>query len=177
LQLQVLDQIERPELVFADTMNFWISSKRPELLEVLKRVDGLVLNDAEARQLSGEPNLVKAAQRLRALGPRLLIIKKGEHGALLFEPDGVFSAPAYPLEFVYDPTGAGDTFAGGFLGSYVQSTMSRGSEPGPALRKAMIDGSALASYCVEDFGLERLKKVAAADLDARVAAFRRLSAF
>jgi len=145
LQRQVLDQVERPRLVACDTMNFWISGKPEELKRTLAAVDILLINDAEARQLSGEWNIVKAARAIRAKGPHTLVIKKGEHGVLMFSEDGSFAAPAYPLEEVFDPTGAGDTFAGGFLGYLAGSpTLDEA-----ALRRAVIMGSTLASFCVE----------------------------
>ncbi len=153
-------------------MNFWIDNALDALKETLARVDVLVINDEEARQLSGEPNLVRAARAVRALGPDTLIVKKGEHGALLFCGDEVFSAPAYPLEDVVDPTGAGDTFLGGFAGHLARC----GSTDPDAMRQAVVVGSALASFVVEAFGPDRLLTVSAGDLDARIADFRRLSA-
>ncbi|MHB8585779.1 MAG: PfkB family carbohydrate kinase [Thermoplasmatota archaeon] len=178
LQLRVLDQLHGPEIVYCDTMNFWIDGKRDALLQVLKRVDGLVVNDAEARQLAGTPNLVKAARILREMGPRSVMIKKGEHGALLFDGDGIFSAPAYPLELVFDPTGAGDTFAGGFMGSFVSEAAPNLRAPARGIaRRGVIQGSALASYCVEKFGVERLRGLTHAEIQHRYAAFRRLAEF
>jgi sugar/nucleoside kinase (ribokinase family) len=173
LQREVLEQVQRPRVVACDTMNFWISGKREELLETLRRVDVLLVNDAEARELSGEWNIVKAARAIRALGPKTLVIKKGEHGVLMFAEDGSFSAPAYPLEEVFDPTGAGDTFAGGFLG-YLAST---GSFADGALRRAAIMGSALASFSVEAFSLERLLTLTRAEIDERFRLFKRLTHF
>jgi sugar/nucleoside kinase (ribokinase family) len=173
LQREVLEQVERPRVVACDTMNFWIAGKRGELLETLKRVDVLLVNDAEARQLSGEWNIVKAARAIRAMGPRTLVIKKGEHGVLMFAEEGSFSAPAYPLEDVFDPTGAGDTFAGGFLG-YLAST---GSYADGALRRAAIMGSTLASFSVEAFSLERLLTLTRAEIDERFRLFKRLTHF
>jgi sugar/nucleoside kinase (ribokinase family) len=173
LQRQVLDQVERPRLVACDTMNFWISGKPEELKKTLAAVDILLINDAEARQLSGEWNVVKAARAIRALGPRTLVIKKGEHGVLMFSEEGSFAAPAYPLEEVFDPTGAGDTFAGGFLGYLAGSP--RVDEA--ALRRAVIMGSTLASFCVEAFSLDRLVTLTRPEIDARYRLFKRLTHF
>ena len=152
LQQEVLDQVAQPRLVALDTMNYWITGAPEELRKVLARVDVLLINDAEARQLSGEWNIVKAARAIRALGPRTLVLKKGEHGVLMFTDAGSFAAPAYPLEEVFDPTGAGDTFAGGFLG-YLASVQKDAGDPGrgyddEALRRAVVMGSTLASFCV-----------------------------
>jgi sugar/nucleoside kinase (ribokinase family) len=173
LQLDVLDQVERPELVAADTMNYWIERTPRELAAVLERVDVLLINDAEARQLSGEANLVKAARRIRAMGPRLLVIKRGEYGVLLTRQDGFFAAPAMPLEDVFDPTGAGDSFAGGFVG-YLASCGERGES---ALARAIIAGSTLASFAVEDFSLDRLLRLRHEDVRSRFAEFKRLTHF
>lgn len=173
VQSAVIDQASggRP-LVVADTMNFWIEQTPDALAETLRRVDVLVINDEEARQLAGVPSLVKAARAVRAMGPETLIIKKGEHGALLFCGDEMFAAPAYPLEEVVDPTGAGDTFLGGFAGH-----LARVGSAGPeAMRQAVVVGSALASFVVEAFGTDRLLGVTPAELDGRLEAFRRLSA-
>ena len=173
LQRQVLDQVERPRLVACDTMNFWISGKPEELKRTLAAVDILLINDAEARQLSGEWNVVKAARAIRAMGPHTLVIKKGEHGVLMFSEDGSFAAPAYPLEEVFDPTGAGDTFAGGFLGYLAGSpTLDEA-----ALRRAVIMGSTLASFCVEAFSLDRLLTLSRPEIDARYRLFKRLTHF
>jgi len=173
LQRQVLDQVERPRLVACDTMNFWISGKPEELKRTLAAVDILLINDAEARQLSGEWNIVKAARAIRAMGPHTLVIKKGEHGVLMFSEDGSFAAPAYPLEEVFDPTGAGDTFAGGFLGYLAGSpTLAEA-----ALRRAVIMGSTLASFCVEAFSLDRLLTLSRPEIDARYRLFKRLTHF
>jgi sugar/nucleoside kinase (ribokinase family) len=164
-------------------MNYWIASAPEALAETLRRVDVLVVNDAEARELSGEPNLVRAARRIRSMGPSTLVIKKGEHGALLFCGDAeratVFSAPAFPLEDIHDPTGAGDTFLGGFAGHLSRRIAAGGRAvvgDVEALKQAVVVGSALASFVVEAFGPDRLWAVSAADLAARVAAFRQLSA-
>jgi hypothetical protein len=173
LQRDVLEQVERPQVVACDTMNFWISGKPEELRRTLERVDVLLINDAEARQLSGEWNIVKAARAIRAMGPRTLVLKKGEHGVLMFSDQGSFAAPAYPLEAVFDPTGAGDTFAGGFLG-YLASSGEDGDE---ALRRAVIMGSTLASFCVEAFSLDRLLTLSRPEVDERFRLFRRLTSF
>jgi sugar/nucleoside kinase (ribokinase family) len=173
LQRQVLDQVERPQLVVCDTMNFWISGKPEEVRRTLAAVDILLINDAEARQLSGEWNVVKAARAIRAMGPRTLVIKKGEHGVLMFSEEGSFAAPAYPLEEVFDPTGAGDTFAGGFLGSLAGSA----KVDEAALRRAVIMGSTLASFCVEAFSLDRLLTLSRPEIDARYRLFKRLTHF
>jgi sugar/nucleoside kinase (ribokinase family) len=173
LQRQVLDQVERPRLVACDTMNFWISGKPEELKRTLAAVDILLINDAEARQLSGEWNVVKAARAIRALGPHTLVIKKGEHGVLMFSEEGSFAAPAYPLEEVFDPTGAGDTFAGGFLGYLAGSAQVDEA----ALRRAVIRGSTLASFCVEAFSLDRLLTLTRPEIDARYRLFKRLTHF
>ena len=173
LQRQVLDQVERPQLVVCDTMNFWISGKPEEVRRTLAAVDILLINDAEARQLSGEWNVVKAARAIRALGPKTLVIKKGEHGVLMFSEEGSFAAPAYPLEEVFDPTGAGDTFAGGFLGSLAGSA----KVDEEALRRAVIMGSTLASFCVEAFSLDRLLTLSRPEIDARYRLFKRLTHF
>lgn len=171
LQLKVLDQIENPELVILDTMNFWIEGKPEELKETLKRVDIFILNDSEARLLSGDPNLVKSARIIRAMGPKILIIKKGEHGALLFTDNGIFAAPAFPLESIYDPTGAGDTFAGGFLGHLARAEEINDAE----LRKAVLYGSAMASFCVEKFGTEKLANLDLLEIEDRYQSFLDLS--
>jgi sugar/nucleoside kinase (ribokinase family) len=173
LQRRVLDQVERPRVVACDTMNFWIRGKPAELRETLKKVQILLINDQETRELSGEWNLVRAARAIRAMGPRTLVVKKGEHGVLLFGEEGAFAAPALPLEAVLDPTGAGDTFAGGFLG-YLAST---GQEGDAALRRAVIMGSTMASFCVEAFSLDRLLTLTRAEVDARYRAFEDLTRF
>jgi sugar/nucleoside kinase (ribokinase family) len=171
LQVKVLDQINKPELVICDTMNFWIEGKPEELKKVLERVDVFIVNDSEARLLSGEPNLVKTARMIRNMGPKTLIIKKGEHGALLFTDNGIFSAPAYPLESIFDPTGAGDTFAGGFIGH-----LSRCNEINEAeLRRGVLYGSAMASFCVEQFGPDRLNDLDMLEVEDRYQSFLDLS--
>ncbi|HKO15117.1 MAG TPA: PfkB family carbohydrate kinase [Gemmatimonadaceae bacterium] len=173
LQLDVLTQVEKPRLVACDTMNFWIESRRPELLELLARVDLITLNDGEARQLSEKYNLVQAARWIMARGPRMVIIKKGEHGAFMFTAHDVFFAPAYPLETVFDPTGAGDSFAGGFMGYIARANdVSDGT-----LRRAVVYGSAMGSFAVEQFSIGRLLEIGPADIAARVRDFHRLVAF
>ena len=153
LQSQVLDQVAkpRPKFVACDTMNFWIQSKKKELVHLISRVDGIVMNDGEARLLTGESNLIRAAQKIRQMGPSAVIIKKGEHGALVFYESHFFAVPAYPLEEVFDPTGAGDTFAGGMMGFLAAA----GEINFENLKKAVVMGSMVASFTVEDFGLER----------------------
>jgi sugar/nucleoside kinase (ribokinase family) len=174
VQKSVIHQLKnRPKLIVLDTMNFWMDIALDELKDVLKLVDVLVVNDGEARQLSGEFSLVKAAKVIRAMGPKYLIIKKGEHGALLFYNEHIFSAPALPLEEVFDPTGAGDTFAGGFMG-YIAQQDNLSFE---TMKKAVIVGSAMASFCVEKFGPERMKEINAADIEARLAQFQELARF
>jgi sugar/nucleoside kinase (ribokinase family) len=174
VQEKVLDQMAgRPALVVMDTMNFWMDSAMPKLKEVIARVDVLTINDAEARQLSGEHSLVKAAARILAMGPKYLVVKKGEHGALLFSEDRIFFAPALPLEEVVDPTGAGDTFAGGFIG-YLARTKDHSFDN---LKRAIIVGSALASFTCEKFGIERLLEISRDDIDARIQQFIELVDF
>lgn len=174
LQAQVLDQVKAPRLVAADTMNFWIQGSRPALLNTLKRVNLLFVNDAEARQLSGEHNVVKAARAILSMGPQRVVIKRGEYGALLFEHDHIFACPAFPLSEVFDPTGAGDTFAGGFMGALATS---RGTLDQASLRRAMVMGSVMASFTVEKFSLERLREVQRPEIHARFAEFRNLTHF
>ncbi len=174
LQLDVIKQLKkRPKLIVMDTMNFWMDIAMDDLKEVLKSVDVLLVNDAEARQLSGELSLVKAAKKIMQMGPGFLIIKKGEHGALLFHKSQVFFAPALPLEEVFDPTGAGDTFAGGFIG-HLAKTKDISFDN---MKTAIIVGSAMASFCVEKFGPERLKEITKTDIDARIAEFVQLVNF
>ena len=174
IQLSVINQLrERPKLIVMDTMNFWMEIALDGLKEVLKQVDVLMVNDGEARQLSGEFSLVKAAKKIMDMGPRFLIIKKGEHGALLFHKSHVFFAPALPLEDVFDPTGAGDTFAGGFMG-HIAKTKDISFEN---MKTAIIVGSALASFCVEKFGPNRLKEITKADIDERIGEFVQLVNF
>lgn len=174
LQLSVINQLKvRPKLIVMDTMNFWMDIALDDLKEVLKKVDVLLVNDGEARQLSGEISLVKAAKKILSMGPKFLIIKKGEHGALLFNENHVFFAPALPLEEVFDPTGAGDTFAGGFIG-HLAKTKDISFEN---MKTAIIVGSAMASFCVEKFGPERLKEITRADIDERLSEFVQLVNF
>jgi sugar/nucleoside kinase (ribokinase family) len=173
LQRDVLDQVEKPRLVACDTMNFWISGKPEELRRTLARVDVLLINDAEARELSGEWNIVKAARAIRALGPRALLIKKGEHGVLMFSDEGSFAAPAYPLEDVFDPTGAGDSFAGGFVGYLAAADEANEG----TLRRAAVMGSTLASFCVEAFSVDRLITLTRGEIDERFRLFKRLTHF
>ncbi|MFD2942523.1 PfkB family carbohydrate kinase [Flavobacterium notoginsengisoli] len=174
VQSSVLDQMEKkPKLVVLDTMNFWMDCALPELLDVIKRVDVITINDEEARQLSGEYSLVKAAAKIQDMGPKYVVIKKGEHGALLFHNREVFFAPALPLEEVFDPTGAGDTFAGGFSGFIAQSeNISFGN-----MKNAIIYGSNLASFCVEKFGTERMESLSKAEVAIRLQQFKSLTQF
>ncbi len=174
VQIKVLNQMEkRPKLVILDTMNFWMDSAWDELLEVLQKIDVLTINDEEARQLSGEYSLVKAARKIFTMGPKYLIIKKGEHGALLFSKDEVFFAPALPLEEVFDPTGAGDVFAGGFIGHLANSKDISFEN----MKRAVIYGSALASFCVEKFGTERIAEITRDEMHERVKQFIDLTQF
>lgn len=174
IQISVLDQMkQKPKLVVLDTMNFWMDCALEELKEVMKRIDVITINDEEARQLSGEYSLVKAAEVIQQMGPKYVVIKKGEHGALLFHDSDVFFAPALPLKEVYDPTGAGDTFAGGFSGYIAQSSnISFGN-----LKNAIIYGSNLASFCVEEFGTQRMERLTREDVDARLQQFKMLTQF
>ncbi len=174
VQMRVLEQMpKRPKLVALDTMNFWMDVALDNLMEVLKKIDILTINDEEARMLSGEHSLVKAARKIHKMGPKYLVIKKGEHGALLFEGDNVFFAPALPLPEVVDPTGAGDTFAGGFMG-YLAKT---GDLSFDSMKRAVIYGSAMASFCVEKFSIERLKELTNKEINERVAQFAQLVNF
>ena len=173
VQARVLDQVRRPTLVLADTMDLWISTQRDALLALLPRVDGLLLNDSEAKLLSDEDNLVKAGHAVRALGPKFVIVKKGEHGAMLFSDDGIFVVPAYPTAAVVDPTGAGDSFAGGVLG-YLASD---DSPPPGRLRRAMAYGTVAASLTVEGFGLDRLLRTSREEIDGRLETYRNMLAF
>jgi sugar/nucleoside kinase (ribokinase family) len=173
VQMNVIKQLKRPKLIVMDTMNFWMESAMPQLEEVLKKIDVLLINDAEARQLSGQYSLVKASKIILGMGPKFLIVKKGEHGALLFHGDNVFFAPALPLEEVFDPTGAGDTFAGGFIG-HLAKTKDISFEN---MKTAIIVGSAMASFCVEKFGPTRLKEISKEDIDKRLYQFRELVNF
>jgi sugar/nucleoside kinase (ribokinase family) len=173
LQCDVLDQVKSPRLVACDTMNFWIESKRDALMRLLARVDLLLVNDSEARELSGDHNLLRAARWIQERGPEMVIVKKGEHGAILFTRDMIFFAPGFPLEDVFDPTGAGDAFAGGFMG-YIARV---GSSSSDDLRRAMMYGSAMGSFAVEKFGVERLIDLTAAEIHNRVRVFRDMTSF
>lgn len=174
VQSSVLDQmIKQPKLVVLDTMNFWMDCALPELLSVIKRVDVITINDEEARQLSGEYSLVKAAAKIHSMGPKYVVIKKGEHGALLFNNKDIFFAPALPLEEVFDPTGAGDTFAGGFAGFITQSENISFSN----MKQAIIHGSNLASFCVEKFGTERMLQLKKEEVQERLKQFKALTHF
>jgi sugar/nucleoside kinase (ribokinase family) len=173
LQLDVLRQMQQPKLVACDTMNFWIESRRSDLLELMGKVDIMLLNDAEARQLTEKSNLVKAARWIMERGPRYVVIKKGEHGAYMFTSDSIFFAPAYPLEDVFDPTGAGDSFAGGFIGYLAK----KGTIDEAHLRRAVVYGSTMGSFAVERFSIDRLLEITTPDIAARLDAFGRLVAF
>jgi sugar/nucleoside kinase (ribokinase family) len=173
-QISVISQMKkRPKLIAMDTMNFWMEIAMDDLKTVMKQVDLLMVNDAEARQLTGQYSLVKAAKMILKMGPKYLIIKKGEHGALLFHEDSVFFAPALPLEEVFDPTGAGDTFAGGFMGHLAKT----GDISFNNMKRAIIVGSAMASFCVEKFGATRLKEITKQDIDRRIEQFKELVNF
>ena len=173
LQLSVLDQVDKPRLVAADTMNFWIEGTPDELRKVLARIDILSINDDEARQLAGVPNLVKAARAIHAMGPKYLVIKRGEYGAMVFFGDTIMAAPAYPLEVVRDPTGAGDTFAGGFVGTLAQQPQIDAN----ALRQALFAGSVMASFVVEEFSLDRIRKLDRKELLSRYEGFVEMTRF
>lgn len=174
IQQSVLHQVQKPSLVACDTMNYWIQNKKKSLLKLLKKVDIFLCNEAEARELSGEYNLIEAARWVMSHGPKIFVIKKGEHGVLCFTKNSLFSAPAYLLEKIYDPTGAGDTFAGGFMG-YLSQTHSKINEA--SIRKAIIYGTVLASYNVESFSLKRLSSLKQADIEKRYQEFRLLTQF
>ena len=163
VQLKALSQVDKPAFTMMDTMNLWIDNTRDDLLKVLRKVDAVVLNDEEARMLTGERNLIRAAAAVLGLGPRYVVLKKGEHGAFLMGSDVHFAIPAYPVENVVDPTGAGDSFAGGFMGSLAAA----GRCDPPALRKAMLYGTITASFCVEAFSVESLQRLTRAQIDAR----------
>ncbi|MBI4652030.1 sugar kinase [Candidatus Desantisbacteria bacterium] len=173
LQLKVIKQMDSPKLIVGDTMNFWIAYKNEELKRTLKYLDILVINDAEARQLANEPNLIKASGIIRKMGPKILIIKKGEHGALMISEKTHFAASAYPLEEIFDPTGAGDSFAGGLVG-YLAKT---GDISEPNIRRAIIYGSVMASFNVEDFSIRKLLKLKSNDILKRVKSFHKFSNF
>jgi sugar/nucleoside kinase (ribokinase family) len=168
LQAQVLGQMRQPKLVLADTMDLYINTERADLLDLLPRIDGLLINDSEAQLLTGEDNLVRAGEAVRKLGPKFVILKKGEHGAMLFSADGIFVVPAFPTADVVDPTGAGDSFAGGIMG-YLQSDH---SPPPGRLRRAMAYGTVVASLAVEGFGLDGLKRTSRPEIDARLEKYR-----
>jgi len=168
IQAKALAQVLRPEFVMLDTMNLWIDIAKPALLDLLRKVDALILNDEEARMLTGERNLLRAANKALALGPRQVVLKKGEHGAFLIGKGAHFALPAYPVEEVVDPTGAGDSFAGGFMGHLAAGD----SVDAGALRRSMLHGTAAASFCVEGFGVERLARTSRAELEARCAELR-----
>ena len=173
LQLDVLRQVERPRLIVCDTMNFWIEGKRDALLRTLKAVDVLILNDAETRQLAEEADLLKAARKALTMGPKTLVVKNGEHGALLISRETFFAAPAYPTESVFDPTGAGDSFAGGFVGRLAQT----GDLSEDGLRRAVVYGSVIASFNVERFSVDRLKDLSQEEIRERFRAFKRITQF
>ncbi|HLJ97787.1 MAG TPA: PfkB family carbohydrate kinase [Gemmataceae bacterium] len=173
LQALVLDQVRKPKLVLADTMDLWINTQRKELLQLLPRLDGLLLNDSEAKLLTGDDNMVRAGQAVRRMGPKFVILKKGEHGAMLISHDGVYVLPAYPTENVIDPTGAGDSFAGGILG-YLASD---GHLPPGRLRRAMAYGTVVASLTVEGFGLDRLRAARREEIDSRLENYRNMLSF
>ncbi len=173
LQLDVLDQVRSPEVVACDTMNYWIEGSRGALLELLKRVDILMVNDAEARELADDHNLLRAARWIQERGPELVVVKKGEHGAILYGPEWVFFVPGFPLEVVFDPTGAGDAFAGGFLG-YLASIRSLTAD---AYRRAMVYGSAMGSFAVESFSVERLQTLQNGEILRRILEFKEMTAF
>ena len=173
LQMRVLDQVTDPQFVVCDTMNLWIKLMKEDLLKLLKRVHVFILNDSEARMLTEEPNLIKAAKLIRQMGPEILIIKKGEHGAMLFTQDTIFSAPAYPMEIIFDPTGAGDSFAGGFIG-YLHQTRELSPEN---IKRAVIYGSTMASFCVEKFSTKGLEDLSYLQIQDRFREFRKISSF
>jgi len=173
VQLSVLEQVENPKLVVLDTMNFWMDNALEDLMKVIAKVDVITINDEEARQLSGEYSLVKAARKIEEMGPKYVVIKKGEHGALLFHKEQIFFAPALPLEEVFDPTGAGDTFAGGFAG-YLAKT---GDISFENMKSAIIYGSNLASFCVEKFGTERMQSLTGDQMNKRLDQFKKLTQF
>jgi len=174
VQSSVLNQLtQKPKLIVLDTMNFWMDCALPELMDVIKRVDVITINDEEARQLSGEYSLVKAAEKIHTMGPKYVVIKKGEHGALIFHNEHIFFAPALPLANVFDPTGAGDTFAGGFAGFITQ----QGNISFETMKTAIIHGSNLASFCVEQFGTERMQTLTKAEVQNRLKQFKSLTQF
>jgi sugar/nucleoside kinase (ribokinase family) len=173
LQLAVLDQVERPRLVACDTMNFYIEGRKDALLETMRRVDVMIMNDSECRELADEPNLVKASRAILEMGPHTVVVKKGEHGALMVTGDSFFSAPAFPCESVFDPTGAGDAFAGGFMGHLARS----GDIGASNMRRAVIFGTVLASYCVEQFSVDGMSSLEPGDIEGRFKALKGFSDF
>ncbi|MFQ5585888.1 MAG: PfkB family carbohydrate kinase [Thermodesulfobacteriota bacterium] len=173
LQLKVVEQVHSPKLVACDTMNFWIEGKPDALKRLLKKTDIFVINEGEAREFTGEPNLIKASRKILDYGPKTLIVMRGEYGALMFSGNSIFSAPAYPLEDIFDPTGAGDTFAGGFMG-YLANTENLNED---GIRQAIVLGSVMASFNVEDFSLDRLKNLSNEDIKERYGEFKRLTHF
>jgi sugar/nucleoside kinase (ribokinase family) len=173
VQMRVLEQMPRPKLVVADTMDLWINIERPALMELWKQIDGVVLNDSEARLLTDDENLVRAGRRVLELGPKFVVIKKGEHGAMFFSRDETYVMPAYPTARVIDPTGAGDCFAGGLMGYLSQC----GECDPPTLKHALAYGTIVASYAVEDFSLDRMQQIERADIDRRLDEYRRMLAF
>jgi sugar/nucleoside kinase (ribokinase family) len=179
IQLRVLDQLRAPRLVALDTMNLWIRLARPALEQVLERVDGLFINDAEARQLSGRGNLISAGRELLRLGPRFVIVKKGEHGSFFFGRERAFALPSYPVEHVVDPTGAGDSFAGGFIGYLASRNVDRKNDDADIadFARAVIYGSVMGSFCCEQFGVDRFRTLTRDEIEARYEEFQRLTAF
>ena len=173
LQALVLDQVQKPQLVLADTMDLWINTQREDLLKLLPRLDGLLLNDSEAKLLTGDDNMVRAGQLVRSMGPKFVILKKGEHGAMLISQDGIYVLPAYPTENVVDPTGAGDSFAGGILGYLAADE----SPPPGRLRQAMAYGTVIASLTVEGFGLDRLRGTEREEIETRLENYRSMLSF
>lgn len=173
LQLSVLDQVSSPKLVACDTMNFWIESKREVLGKLLKKVDVMIMNDSECRELAGEPNLIKAARMVLDMGPKTIVVKKGEHGALMADRESFFSAPAFPCEDVFDPTGAGDSFAGGFMGQLAKTKDVSAAN----IRRAVIFGTVMASFCVEQFSVDGMASLDQADMEDRFRALKDLSNF
>ena len=173
LQLSVLDQVSSPKLVACDTMNFWIESKKEVLSRLLKKVDVMIMNDSECRELAGEPNLIKAARMVLDMGPKTIVVKKGEHGALMADRESFFSAPAFPCEDVFDPTGAGDSFAGGFMGQLAKTKDVSAAN----IRRAVIFGTVMASFCVEQFSVDGMASLDQADIENRFRALKDLSNF
>ncbi|MDD2891199.1 MAG: PfkB family carbohydrate kinase [bacterium] len=169
LQLNVLSQVKKPKLIAADSMNLWINTKKSSLMKLLKKIDIFIINEGEARLFTGQPSLIKAGRMILGYGPKHVVVKKGEHGCLLFSKNGFFSAPAYPLENIFDPTGAGDTFAGGFIGYLAKLNKTHTEHD---LRKAVVYGSVMASFNVESFSLERLKKLTDKEIQARYKQFK-----